>query len=188
MPVSVRPPDVSAYWSAERKRREQARVAVSRGAARQIGELSDREILIAGAVAYWCEGTKSKPYRRSDAVDFINSDPMMIKFFLRFLETAGVSKDRLVFRVSIHETADLPAAQRFWQKHCRLSAGQFHRPTIKRHKPKTARLNTGTDYHGCLRVEVRRSIGLYRQIEGWATPSWLASHRLSIFPLPSTCG
>jgi hypothetical protein len=31
------------------------------------------------------------------------------------------------------------------------------------------RKNTGDDYHGCLRIEVRRSSDLYRQIEGWAT-------------------
>src|SRR5690349_4736331 len=45
-----------------------ARHAVeSETAAAEIGKLTDREILIAGAIAYWCEGTKSKPYRpRSD--------------------------------------------------------------------------------------------------------------------------
>jgi predicted transcriptional regulator len=95
---------VSAYWDSERERREQARVTVSQAAAKQIGPLSDREILIAGAVAYWCEGAKNKPYRRSDRIDFINSDAQLVKFFLRFLETAGVSRDRLIYRVSIHET------------------------------------------------------------------------------------
>ena len=45
---------------------------------------------------------------------------------------------------------------------------QFRRPTLKRHNPTTIRKNTGDDYHGCLRVEVRRSADLYRQIEGWA--------------------
>jgi transcriptional regulator with XRE-family HTH domain len=76
---------VDAYWSRERRRREQAKAAVSDAAARQIGHLGDREILIAGAIAYWCEGAKNKPYRRYDRIDFINSDPAMIKFFLRFL-------------------------------------------------------------------------------------------------------
>jgi hypothetical protein len=26
----------------------------------------------------------------------------------------------------------------------------------------------GDDYRGCLRIDVRRSTGLYRRIEGWA--------------------
>ena len=47
-------------------------------------------------------------------------------------------------------------------------ADQFRTPTLKRHNPKTVRKNIGDDYHGCLRIDVRRSSGLYRRIEGWA--------------------
>src|SRR5687767_15554406 len=32
------------------------------GWATEIGELTDRELLIAGAVGYWAEGAKSKPW------------------------------------------------------------------------------------------------------------------------------
>src|ERR1700683_4209707 len=54
---------VQRYWAAERPAREAARAAISAEAAAQLGELTDREITIAGAIAYWCEGSKSKPYR-----------------------------------------------------------------------------------------------------------------------------
>src|SRR5262249_17508139 len=104
-----------------------------------------------------------------DRIDFINSDPLLIKFFLRFLETAGVSTDRLVFQIYIHETADLAAAQRFWLETIGIEDAQFNRPLIKRHKPRTVPKNIGADYHGCLRIQVRRSIELYRRIEGWAS-------------------
>ena len=49
-----------------------------------------------------------------------------------------------------------------------LHDAQFCTPTLKRHNPKTVRKNTGVDYHGCLRIDVSRSSGLYRQIDGWA--------------------
>src|SRR5580693_2280277 len=78
------------YWETERVAREARREEVRAAAAAQIGVLSKREILIAGAIAYWCEGAKSKPYRRQERVVFINSDPGLIKFFLRFLDEAGV--------------------------------------------------------------------------------------------------
>ena len=165
---------VALYWAVERQRREDAKVAVSRAAAQELGQLTSREILIAGAIAYWCEGAKNKPYRRSDRVDFINSDPMMIKFFLRFLETAGISTDRLIFRVCIHETADIAAAERFWRETIGVEGAQFNRALIKHHKPRTSRKNVGAGYYGCLRVVVRRSTGLYRQIEGWATAAMAA--------------
>jgi hypothetical protein len=85
---------VRRYWAAERPIREAEREAVRAAAAAQIGQLNDREILIAGAIAYWCEGTKNKPYRRADRVVFMNSDPALIRFFLRFLDAVGVQRDR----------------------------------------------------------------------------------------------
>jgi hypothetical protein len=139
-------------------------------AAAEIGELTERELLIAGAIAYWCEGGKSKSYRPgSDRAVFTNSDPGLIRFYLRFLDTAGVQRTDLTFRVQIHENADAEAAQRFWEEVTEAPEDQFGKPTLKHHNPKTNRGNVGDTYHGCLRVEVRRSGELYRKIEGWAS-------------------
>ena len=159
---------VARYWASEAPMREARRQAISDAAAAEIGELTDREILIAGAIAYWCEGAKSKPYRRNEQVAFINSDPQLVTFFLRFLAAVGVMRDRLVCRVHIHESADVPAAQAYWLDVAGLPATQFRRPTLKRHNPQTVRKNTGENYHGCLIIKVRQSAELYRQIEGWA--------------------
>ena len=148
--------------------REAARIAACEAAAAEIGAITDRELIIAGAIAYWCEGAKNKPDRRADRVIFTNSDPRLIRFFLRFLEITGTSKEDAIFRVCIHENADLEAAQRYWLEITGASADQFRPPTLKRHNPKTIRKNTGEEYHGCLRIDVRRSSGLYRQIEGWS--------------------
>ncbi len=159
---------VRQYWAAERPVRDAIRQAVRTAAAREIGNLTDREVLIAGAIAYWCEGTKNKPYNRIDRIAFINSDPALIRFFMRFLAVAGIGRDRLICRLYIHESADVDSAQRFWLDVTGLEPAQFGRPTIKRHKPTTVRKNTGDDYHGCLRIDVRRGADLYRKIEGWA--------------------
>ena len=152
--------------------------AESTAAGAEIGELSDRELLIAGAIAYWCEGAKNKPNRKANRVTFINSDPKLIAFFLRFLDVAGVSRDDLVFRVYIHENADPESAQRFWLAVTCTKLEQFRSPVLKHHNPKTIRTNVGEDYHGCLKVDVRRSAALYRQIEGWASAA-MAGQTLS---------
>ena len=156
------------YWETERPAREAQREEVRAAAAGQIGVLSKREILIAGAIAYWCEGAKSKPYRRQERVVFINSDPGLIKFFLHFLDEAGVASAQLRFRVNIHETADVAGAEWFWREVTGAEPAQFRRTTLKRHNPRTVRKNVGADYHGCLVVGVRQSADLYRRIEGWA--------------------
>ena len=43
----------------------------------------------------------------------------------------------------------------------------FGRATVKKHNPKTVRLNLGDSYHGCLVVSVARSGALYYAVEGW---------------------
>jgi transcriptional regulator with XRE-family HTH domain len=142
--------------------------AESHAAAAEFGELTDREILIGGAIAYWCEGAKNKPNRKANRVVFINSDAGLITFFLRFLDVAGVDRGDLILRVHIHENADAEAAQRFWLWVTGTRSSQFRAPTLKRHNPKTRRTNVGENYHGCLRIDVRRSAALYRRIEAWA--------------------
>ena len=107
------------------------------------------------------------PSRRNDRAAFINSDPALILLFLRFLATVGISPDRLVFRVYIHETADADAAQRFWLRTTGARREQFRPTTLKRHNPKTVRKNVGAGYYGCLRIDVLRSGDLYRWIAGW---------------------
>lgn len=156
------------YWAAERPVREASRIAAREAAGAEIGSLTERELIIAGAIAYWCEGTKNKPGRRADRVVFMNSDPGLIRFFLRFLQITGSSKEDTIFRVYIHENANVQAAQRFWLEVTGASANQFRTPALKHHNPKTIRKNVGEDYHGCLRIDVRRSSTLYRQIEGWS--------------------
>ena len=156
------------YWMAERPARAARRAAASAAAAASIGDLTGREILIAGAIAYWCEGAKNKPHRRADRVTFANSDPGLIAFFLVFLDTAGVSRSDLAFQLQIHETADIADAERFWLALTGARPDQFRKTSLKPHNPLTTRKNTGDGYHGCLRVDVMKSCVLYRKIEGWA--------------------
>jgi hypothetical protein len=159
------------YWAAERPAREARREAVRAAAADEIGTLTNREILIAGAIAYWCEGAKSKPPRHCEKVDFINSDPGLVRFFLSFLYAAGVDFARVGFRVYIHETADVAAAEQFWLTVTGADPAQFRKAVLKTHNPRTVRKNVGDDYHGCLRIDVKQSADLYRRIEGWARPA-----------------
>jgi hypothetical protein len=159
---------IRRYWATEHATREAARAAVSAAAAAEIGELTNREIIIAGAMAYWCEGSKSKPYRIDEYVRFVNSDPALIKFFLTFLDKASVSRERLRYCVLIHESADAEAAAKYWASVTAAVPDQFTRPVIKHHTPRTSRPDDNTDYHGCLRVSVAKSSELYREISGWA--------------------
>lgn len=93
--------------------REQERTATKQAATAAIGTLCERELFMTGVAPYWAEGAKDKPYRRTEVLRFINSDPNVIRLFLRRLNLLGATRDRLTVRVSIHETADVAAAEQF---------------------------------------------------------------------------
>ncbi|WP_326562495.1 helix-turn-helix domain-containing protein [Micromonospora sp. NBC_01796] len=130
------------------------------------GDLNLRELMLVGAIMYWCEGAKNKPHRKQYELAFVNSDPRLVELFLRFVEATGRSRAELRYRLSIHETADVAAAGRWWAERLGIEQALFGAPQIKRHKPKTNRRNTGADYHGCLVVRVPRARELYVWIEG----------------------
>jgi hypothetical protein len=149
-----------------RDARDQERQATKAAAEAAVGELTDRELFFAGVALYWAEGAKDKPHRRTEVLQFINSDPNVITLFLRWLDFLGVQRERLTLRVSIHETADVEAAERFWAGVAGVDTSAFSRATLKRHNPRTVRKNTGDTYHGCLVIYVRQSADLYRRMEG----------------------
>lgn len=154
-------------WQPHRQARDAQRTAVVEDAARWVGELSDREVLMLGAVTYWCEGSKEKPWRKNDCkLQFINSDRALVLLFLRFVELLGVDRGDLRYRVSIHESADAQEACRWWAQVVDVPVEVFRRPTIKRHNPSTVRLNVGDSYRGCLVIYVPRSRDLYWRVEG----------------------
>jgi transposase len=153
-------------WDAVRAERDRQQSEVHAGAGVDVGDLSERELLLIGAAIYWCEGAKSKPWRREDRLTFINSDPGLLRLFLRYLETCGRGAESLKFRVHIHESADAEAAEAWWAGQLGLPRQRFQRPSIKKHVPSTRRANIGDDYHGCLVIAVPQSRELYWRVEG----------------------
>ncbi|MFC1402474.1 MULTISPECIES: hypothetical protein [Streptacidiphilus] len=154
-------------WAPRRELRENERKITKAAAAREIGEMTDREIFIAGIGLYWAEGNKDKSYARRERVNFVNSDPNMIRVFLAWLDLVGVDRSRLRFAVQIHESADVEAAEGYWRELVGAASTSFCKTTLKRHNPKTNRRNIEDGYRGCLAIRVLEGAELYRRIEGW---------------------
>ncbi len=156
-----------AQWGAHREARDSARAATIAATAAWVKGLRYREVVLVGAALYWAEGSKAKPWRQHDCrVRFVNSDPALVGLFLRFVEALGERRAALRYRVSIHETADVEEAVRWWAERVGVAPDDFQRTSLKRHRPTTVRMNTGETYRGCLSVEVPRSRRLYWKIEG----------------------
>ena len=155
-----------AYWEQRRPVLEAERLATIALAEEAVPRVDAPLLGLLAAVAYWCEGSKSKPWRRSEKLILINSDPDVIRLWCAWLAARGVGPERLGFRVNIHESADVDRATAYWSEVVGRPPADFFSPTLKRHNPKTVRQNVGEGYHGCLVVSVRKSRDLYREVEG----------------------
>jgi DNA-binding XRE family transcriptional regulator len=156
-----------ARWEPHRQIRDTERAATNVAESARVGDLSEREVLLMGAAIYSCEGTKAKQWARQRCrVTFINSDPALVLLFLRFVELMGEDRAKLCYRLSIHESAEVGAAVRWWAEVVGVPDELFRPSTLKKHNPVTVRHNVGESYRGCLIVVVPHSRELYWKIEG----------------------
>lgn len=153
-------------WEHESAVRDEQRTRAKEAARAGIGRLTDRELFIAGVTLYWAEGAKDKSYDRREKIHFVNSDPGIIQVFLAWLDLLGVDRERIRYRVMIHESADAKAAEEYWAAIVGADETQFARTTLKKHNPKTTRKNVGENYRGCLVLYVSQSADIYRRVEG----------------------
>ena len=136
----------------------------------EIGKLSNRELWLIGIALYWAEGTKQKDYNISQKVKFSNSDPEMIKAFLKWLlDICSISKKDIHFRISLHKIAKnkLKTVQKYWSSVTGFKIDNFKGIDWKKHKIYTKRKNRGEKYFGLLNIYVRKSTNLNRKISGW---------------------
>ncbi|MDO8584776.1 MAG: hypothetical protein Q7R85_01500 [bacterium] len=139
-------------------------------AAKDIINISERELFLIGVALYWAEGAKEKDYQPGSRIAFSNSDPRMIKLFLRWLSAiCRVPADQLVLEIYIHESAanTIPSVTKYWATATGFDQSSFTRIYYKKNKLRTNRKRVGNDYFGLLRIRVKRSSSLNRKIEGW---------------------
>lgn len=107
------------------ERRKAAEIAELLEAGRaRIGELSERDLLVAGTALYAGEGTKA-----DGVVNFANSDPVMVAFFCTWLRQCfEIDESRLRVSLYLHDGLDLRAAQLFWSKVTAIPLHQFSKP------------------------------------------------------------
>jgi len=146
--------------------REHEREELKQVVAESLGFVTSRDLVLALAMSYWCEGAKDKAWSRREYMHWMNSDPVLVRLYLEGLRLLDVADDRLRLRLMIHETADESAAQDWWAQELNWPRDRFERTTFKRHNPKTVRKNVDSDYHGCLGVRVLQSRDLYRVMAG----------------------
>jgi hypothetical protein len=89
--------------------------------------IREEKLKIAGIMMYWAEGTL-----RGNSVDFANSNPDMIKIFLKFLrEICGIKEERLRIYLYAYSYQNIEILKRYWGKVTKISLNQFTKPYIR---------------------------------------------------------
>ncbi len=110
-----------------KKREERLRVA-SEKARKLLGRLSERDLFIAGISLYWAEG-----YKTADTTTALaNTDPAMIRFFIRWITLLGVSEKNLRIRLQLYADMDEKKEIDFWAQELKLSKSVFKTPYRKK--------------------------------------------------------
>lgn len=143
---------------------------IKRKARLSIRRIVKRDLWLMGIVLYWAEGTKEKEYKPGQGVVFSNSDPLMIKLFLKWLDSCVcIDAGAIDFGLYIHENHKDKVVEfkKYWSEITGFPRVKFDKIYFKKHKIKSIRKNRGENYHGLLRIAVRKSSNLNRRIAGW---------------------
>lgn len=95
--------------------------------AKEIGKLSKRDLFIAGLFLYWGEGTKAS----RSVVAFTNTDPAMLKLFIKWLELIGIKKTVLKVKLHLYVDMNIKEKMNFWSKDLDIPLINFTKPYIK---------------------------------------------------------
>lgn len=128
-----------------------------------IGNLTDRELLIAGIALYWGEGCK-----KTREVQFCNSDPKMIQFLLIWLKKCfDIELQEIRCKVGINEIYKKREKQikEYWSKVTGIPLEQFTKTSFKHVLNKKIYGNFDCHY-GTLSVKLKQPSRFYGKIIG----------------------
>ena len=92
-------------------------------AAKSIGKLTHRELLLVAIALYWGEGYKSGKHPR---LGLTNSDPALIAIFMRFIrEILKVSEYKIRTHIHTYPNLDQSVAIKFWSRVTKLPSDNF---------------------------------------------------------------
>ena len=123
-----------------------------------------------GTMLYWAEGAKEKEWNHGVGLDFANSDPYMIRLYLKWLfEILHVQANDITCRIALHENHlfRLDEVREYWLQVTNIPYKYFTKENIKRHSTKTVRKNVTENYYGLLQIRTKKSSHLNRRIGGW---------------------
>ncbi len=119
---------IEKYRETVRLRKLGNRKVIREQALLDIGPVLEREFLIAGFFLYWAEGMKVD----RGTVLLTNTDPAMLKVFIRWIGVLGVPKGKLKARLHLYSDMNIQKQMQFWSKELGLPVTIFRNTYVKK--------------------------------------------------------
>lgn len=153
------------------KRVNEAIEKIERTSAEDIKDISKRELWLMGVMLYWRERVSDRDVKKG--VKFTSSDPYLIRLFLKWLMEVGqlgeadVLCDILIDLPAGKAGGDKGKAIGYWSEMTGFPQAVFTRIYVQKVKKKRKKREIKKAEFGLLRIRVKASSMLARQLSGW---------------------
>lgn len=112
-----------------RRLRKIERVSIIKAAAKnEVNIISCESLKLLGAMAYWCEGSKTQ----DSVVKFTNSEAILIQFMMQWLRVVcEVPDNKFRIHLRVHPNVNHDEAKKYWSKITGVPLSQFFKVTTK---------------------------------------------------------
>ena len=146
------------------KRVNEAIEKIEKSSAKDIKDISKRELWLMGIMLYWRERVSDRDVKKG--VKFTSSDSYLIRLFLKWLMDVGQLGEADVL-CDIFIDDDKKKAIAYWSDVTGFPQESFTRIYIQKAKKKRKKRNIKKAEFGLLRIRVKASSMLARQLSGW---------------------
>jgi len=149
------------------KRVSDAIEKIEKTSSKDIKDISKRELWLMGVMLYWRERVSDRDVKKG--VKFTSSDPSLIRLFLKWLMDVGqLGESDVLCDILI----DDPATQKgkviiYWSEVTGFPQASFSRIYTQKSKKKRKKRKVKKSEFGLLRIRVKASSMLARQLSGW---------------------
>lgn len=146
------------------KRVSEAIQKIERTSAKDIKDISKRELWLMGVMLYWRERVSDRDVKKG--VKFTSSDPYLIRLFLKWLMEVGQLGEGDVL-CDIFIDGEKKKAIDYWVEVTGFPQSVFTRIYVQKAKKKRKKRKIKKAEFGLLRIRVKASSMLARQLSGW---------------------
>jgi transposase-like protein len=94
----------------------------------EIKEITNKELKLIGTALFWAEGSK----RERQHLRFANSDPELIKVFLKFCrKVCKIPEEKIKARIHLYPGMDVQKAMKFWSEVTGIPPENFYKPQVQ---------------------------------------------------------